>query len=274
MAFSLDKFVPENVVTAFLIASIRKAQVFAGLVRVHDGVAVKPGESFRVPGVGSITVGTYAGTTDISVQALSDTGVDISIDQLKYYAFYLDKVDDEQAAQSVLGAYVNQATYALSDTADTYLASTMQAGAGVAVTGGAVTKSNVIDWIGSMKQGLDESNCPSVDRWLVVTPAIASALAIANVVTSTTTSEEARSTGFVQRAMDFDVYMSNNLPVAASGTHACIAGVPSSTDYLNQIQSVEFTDAEKRFASISKGLHVYGAAVTQSGYLAYSNIND
>ena len=65
----------------------------------------------------------------------------------------------------------------------------------------------------------------------------------------------------------FTVYMSNNVP-NSDGTFSVVASVKSATTFAEQIVSTEAYRMEKRFADAVKGLHVYGAKVTEPKGLA------
>lgn len=255
MAFHLDKFVPKNVITGMVLAKLDKSLVFSGLVNYANADGLKRGDSYRIPGVGSITIGDYAGT-DITVQDIADVNVDIPIDQAKYFAFYLDKVDNYESAMNVLPMYVDRGAYGLASSVDNYIAQSIVAEA-TAVTGGTIDATNVLDWVASIKVAMDTANVPQEGRWLVVPPNVAGAIAKTNIETASTTLEQARLTGFVQRYLGFDIFMSNNLVDGTVGKEA-VAGVPSAYQFIQSISDIEFMDAEKRFASLSKGLLVYG----------------
>jgi len=255
MAFHLDKFIPKNVITGMVLAKLDKSLVFSSLVDYVSADGLKRGDSYRVPGVGSITIGDYTGA-DITVQDIADVNVDIPIDQAKYFAFYLDKVDNYESAMNVLPMYVDRGAYGLAESVDTYIASQITADA-APITGGTIDESNVLDWIASIKVKMDGNNVPQEGRWLVVPPAVAGAIAKTNIETASTTLEEARKTGFVQRYLGFDIFMSNNLVPGSVGSEA-LAGVNGGFQFVQALSDIEFLDAEKRFASMSKGLLVYG----------------
>jgi len=268
MSFHLDKFIPKNVITAKVILELRKAQTFRQLVNVHTPTQLGRGDSYRVPGVGDITVGTYAGT-DISIQDLADINSDIAINQAKYYAFYLDMVDNAQAAQTILPLYSSRAAYKLADAADAFIATTMTSGATVVnATPQDVDDTNVADVILAIKTKMDEANVPLAGRYLVVPPFMDAAIAKANIM-AIQASEQARGNGFITRFLGFDIYTSNNLVNGANvapkpQARFVVAGIMDAFDFVDCLNEVIFMDSEKRFASLSKGLHVYGGKVTQA----------
>lgn len=268
MGYHLDKFIPKNVISGMVLARLNKQLVFASLVNFANANGLGKGDSYRVPGVGNITIGNYTGA-DITVQDLADTGTDIAINQAKYFAFYLDKVDNYESAMNVLPMYVDRGAYGLANAVDQFIAGGITADAKV-VTGGTLDETNVLDWVTSIKVEMDKANVPQTGRWLVVPPAVAGAIAKTNIEGSATTLESARTTGYVQTYLGFSIYMSNNLTSGAtSASNMAVAGVPAGYQYVQSLSDMEFMDAEKRFASLSKGLLVYGGAPL----LGASNVN-
>ena len=97
MAFALSNFVPTNVVTGLMIENLRKNLVFGNLVTTSTPASLGMGSSYKIPGVGAITVRDYAGSA-ITVEEMADIGATITIDQAKYFAFNADYVDNAEAA--------------------------------------------------------------------------------------------------------------------------------------------------------------------------------
>ncbi len=111
MAFYLDKFIPKNVVTAFVNEKLRNELVFSSLVTQYDPkVNIARGASYVVPSVGNISVSAYDGT-DITMQNASDTGVTITVNAADYFNFNIDKVDSEEQAKALMPLYVDEAAY-------------------------------------------------------------------------------------------------------------------------------------------------------------------
>jgi len=278
MAFYLDKFIPKNVVTAFVNEKLRNELVFSNLVTPYDPkVNIARGASYVVPSVGSISVSAYDGT-DISMQNATDTGVSITVDQANYFNFAVDKVDSEEQAKDLMPLYVDEAAYALADSQDAWIASMLASGAGltntdIAGTSAAISidESTIIDYMRQVKVAMDLNNAPKQNRFIVLPAFAAGFLAQSNVETASTTSEEARLAGYVQRYFDFDIYMSNNL-VEASSEYTAIAGVASASKLIQTVQDIEFYTPEARFGSASKGLNVYGGAVTNANAIVASLI--
>ena len=140
-------------------------------------------------------------------------------------------------------------------------------GASAAVS---LTASNVYENIVALRTKLDKSNVPVSGRFLVVPPEVYALLLLDDrfvKASDSATANAALLNGEVGRVAGFTVYMSNNTPYA-SETWSIPAGVKEATTYAEQIVSTEAYRLEKRFADAVKGLHVYGAKVTDGTQLA------
>ena len=76
-----------------------KCKLVDNCLRDYEGDC-KYAQSVKILGVGEPTIGDYDNTKDINIEDLSDKGQILTIDQAKYFAFYVDDVDK---AQSVPG---------------------------------------------------------------------------------------------------------------------------------------------------------------------------
>jgi len=65
--------------------------VIPTLNRDYEGDILNGGETVKITGFTQPTIGTYLGT--ITRQALTDSNLDLNIDQKRYYAYLVDDVD-------------------------------------------------------------------------------------------------------------------------------------------------------------------------------------
>lgn len=274
MAFALSNFVPSNVVTGLMVEELRNNLVFSDLIRVSTPEGLGKGASYKVPGVGAITIRDYAGT-DITVEAQADIGATITIDQEKYFAFYADYVDSAEAAYDVLPAYINKATYGLSNALDAFLGSALVSSAAVQVTAptsGTIDSSNVLDFLADIQYKMDVANIPTAGRWVVVPPSVNKALVKANVAVTSTTDEAVRATGRVAELFGLGIYVSNNLKSAGGGKVTVVGGTNEAADLVMTLSQFESVVAPNRFATINRGLLVFGAGVNQWGGIINSDV--
>ena len=277
----LDSFIPQNVVTAKLIMALQAQRVLTNVVQHKTVVDLGKGQTYLVPNLIDTTTGDYTGA-DITWVAGADEDKTITIDQSKYFAAYVDRVDNAESAKQVLGLLAQNGVSKLAQAEDVFLATKMSTQAGITGTdiGTAaaplvITDANVIDYFATLQQKCDDNNVPEDGRFAVVPPFITTALNVANVVVASTTDDTARVKGYVTEFFGFEVYKSNNLVKtdAVTAVHALV-GSKMATYEVDTLRDIEFTSLENKFADGAKGLHVYGAEVLTPTALAVSVVSN
>lgn len=280
---AVTTFIPE-LWNARLLYALEKAHVATNLVnRNYEGEIRNHGDTVHLNTIGAITVKSYTKNTDIAdPEVLSTTDQTLVIDQSKYFNFQVDDVDKVQAAGELVDTAMGRAAYALADVSDAYLLGVIAAGAAAGNTIGsaaapvALTGSNVYENIVKLKTKLDKANVPNTGRTIVVPPDVHSLLLLDDrfAKSTATAGQEALINGLVGRIAGFDVYMSNNVKTGI-GTDTgktpyfeITAQITDATTYAEQIIKTEAYRMEKRFADAVKGLHVYGAKVTDGTKIA------
>ena len=273
---AITTFIPE-LWSARLLYALDKAHIAANLVnRDYEGQIKQQGDTVHINSIGPVTVDDYTRNTDINdPEVLTTTEQTLVIDQAKYFNFQVDDVDAAQSAGDLMAAAMVRAAYALNDVSDAYLLSTIASGATSGNIIGAsaavsLTASNVYENIVALRTKLDKANVPVSGRFVVVPPEVYALLLLDDRFVKASdgaTANAALLNGEVGRVAGFTVYMSNNTPYA-SETWSIPAGVKTATTYAEQIVSTEAYRLEKRFADAVKGLHVYGAKVTDGTQLA------
>ena len=280
---AVTTFIPE-LWNARLLYALEKAHVATNLVnRNYEGEISNHGDTVHINTIGAITVKSYTKNTDIDApETLTTTDQTLVIDQAKYFNFQVDDVDKVQAAGELVDTAMGRAAYALADVSDAYLLGVIAAGAAAGNTIGstaapiALTASNVYENIVKLKTKLDKANVPNTGRTIVVPPDVHSLLLLDDrfAKSTATAGQEALINGLVGRIAGFDVYMSNNVKTG-TGTETgktpyfeITAQITDATTYAEQIIKTEAYRMESRFADAVKGLHVYGAKVTDGTKIA------
>lgn len=273
---AITTFIPE-LWSARLLYALDNAHIAANLVnRDYEGLIRQQGDTVHINTIGPVTVDDYTRNTDIDdPEVLTTTEQTLVIDQAKYFNFQVDDVDAAQSAGDLMDAAMARAAYALNDASDAYLLSVIASGAdsgNVIGSSAAVslTASNVYENIVALRTKLDKANVPTSGRFVVVPPEVYALLLLDDRFVKASDAGTASATllnGEVGRVAGFTVYMSNNTPYATE-TWSIPAGVAAATTYAEQIVSTEAYRLEKRFADAVKGLHVYGAKVTDGKQLA------
>ncbi|MFP9035536.1 P22 coat protein - protein 5 domain protein, partial [Enterococcus faecalis] len=104
---AVTHFIPE-IWSSYILERYMAKNVFASLVdRKYEGEARK-GNTIHIPGVVAPAVKDYkAASRTTSADAISDTGIDILIDQEKNFDFYVDDIDNAQSNENLLPLYTD-----------------------------------------------------------------------------------------------------------------------------------------------------------------------
>ena len=260
---AITNFIPELWAAATLERWVQES-VFAALVdRKYEGVARK-GNSVHITGVVPPTVKDYKAAGRVTTaDAISDTGVDLLIDQEKSVDFYVDDIDEVQAAGSLVD-YTNAAADALIIDADEFIANMIVADGNVMPYSSLSTGDAAFDAIADARKLLNLQNAPAANR-VVVCNAAFERLLLDSDSKLTAADKSGDNNGLrnatVGKVLDFRVITSNALPETDSPQFAAFH--PSAVAYVSQIDKVEALRAEQRFADRVRMLHVYGGKVVR-----------
>ena len=226
-----------------------KCKLVDNCLRDYEGDC-KYAQSVKILGVGEPTIGDYTGA-DINIEEMSDRGQMLTIDQAKYFAFYVDDVNQAQSVPGLREEYQRKAVHGLAVARDTYVATLIQ---------GATNKTSVTMTEEGFKKGIDEAIVALRERnfdedgVIEITPAGYN-LFKNHLITLSTHNPDYIKKGIVGMYDGFEVIMSNNLktPGDVRGKKAIA--------FAGQINEVEALRAEKKFKDIVRGLDTYGAKV-------------
>lgn len=271
---AVTTFIPE-LWSARLLDALEKTHVAINLVnRDYEGEIRKQGDTVHINAIGSVTVSDYTRNADItSPEALTTTDVSLEISQAKYFNFQIDDVDAAQAAGDLMDKAMRKSAYALKDKADSYILGVLANGADAAniigsTTAVALTKDNIYENIVKLRLALDKQNVPTEGRTIVIPPeAYALLLQDSRFITGGAMGEDAARSGYIGKVAGFEIYESNNC-VKTGNTYTITAQARTACTYAEQIIETGAYRPEKRFADAVKGLHVYGAKVTDSKQIA------
>ena len=271
---ALTTFIPQ-IWDARLLAHLDKAHVFANLVnRNYEGSITGQGDTVHINQIGDVSIKNYTKNTDIDdPDALSTTDQTLVIDQAKYFNFAVDDVDKVQAAGDLVDAATQRASYGLADADDQFVAGLLAAGVNASnvIDTTALTSANAYDMLVALGQKLDEANVTSIGRAVVVPPAFHSLLLKDNrFVTASEAANSVLINGMVGNAAGFEIHKSNNCVKTADATpvYSICAFVSDACTYAQQFLNTEAYRPQKRFSDAIKGLHVYGAKVTNGKEIA------
>jgi N4-gp56 family major capsid protein len=279
---SVTSFIPE-IWSAQLLASLKKAEVFAGLCnRNYEGEISQKGDTVHITSISRPTVAAYVkDTTVVAPETLTDAQKSLVIDKAYYFAFEVDDIDMRQAASggALMAEAASEAAYALADQTDLVIIAAMEADVAsvtpdnnIAATSRA-TSALCVEGILDMKTLLDESNVPQQGRWIVIAPWIQNRLMLDTryITIDSLTGGSGFRNGQVGRIMGFDVILSNNLTLSDTVNDSkVIAGYPGAVTFAEQISMVEAYRPQGSFSDALKGLHLYGVKVVRPAGLVTS----
>lgn len=285
---SVDNFIP-TIWSGSFISELEKVSVATLPLVVNRNWEgdLQNSDTVKINQIGDITVSDYTkNSTTVTYSALQSAGLLLKADQRKYFSFAIDNVDKAQAKGDIQGLGMQKAAYKVKDTKDSYVLTTMAAGAGVTTDLGTTASpltvtaadstgsyTGIVDLLSLIGAALDTSNCPTDGRFLIVPPAIYRKIIKASVldIRSTMQQQDATTSGNVQNALGFTILKSNN--VVNAGTSASpkwkvLAGHSLATTYADQITLIEAFRLQAQIGDGVRGLFTYGAKVVDGNALA------
>jgi hypothetical protein len=247
---AVDSFIP-TIWSARILQSLHKALVFGNVVnRDYEGEISAMGDTVRIGGIGAVTVGDYTkNSTTISWQTLADASQTLVIDQSKYFAFKVDDIDSIQTKPDLMDEAMREASYAIADTIDQFIAGKYADAAAANKVGSDGASAKVIGYgsgeIDAYKQLVDlgvlltDANVPQEGRWGIVPPWFIGMLRKGATFTANAASpsgQQVIANGFVGRVAGFDLYESNNVTndAQATPTYRAMFGVKSAVSLAMQ----------------------------------------
>lgn len=259
------------------------------------------GDTVKVIKEPTITVSSYARGQNLDIQDLQDDELTLTIDQANYYAFAVDEIEKKHAHHNWESMAADQGAYRLRDAFDqnifTYMKNNVASARTVGTTGtpfkanhdGATTlgsEGTPTQLTNRLARLLDAQNVPHENRWLVADPFFYELLRddASKVLDGDFTEKGVLNNGMVTTKMlhGFKLYMSNNLPYVGTGPSATsgtnygyiFAGHISAVASAEQIKISQKIQAERTFADIVRGLHVFGRKLLRTESLTAAIYNN
>lgn len=280
---ALNSFIPE-IWSARLLYNLNKTLVYGQqnvVNREYEGEIKAKGDTVRINSIGRVTVGDYAKNNDMAApETLTDAQTTLVIDQAKYFNFQIDDIDKIQQYPKVMDEAMQEAAYALANTADQFIAGHyVDVAAGNTIgddtTPEAPTAQTAYELLVDLSVLLDENDIPPTGRWVIVPPWYEGLMLKDDrfVKSGVMPAEQRLLNGIVGQAAGFTVLKSNNVPNTAGAKYKIVAGHPMAWSFAEQASQVEAYRPESRFADAVKGLHLYGAKVVRPNALAVLTAN-
>lgn len=260
---AITNFIPEVWADSVLDRWLTQAVIANTVNRDYEGIAAK-GNTVHLTGVVTPAIKDYKANNRTSTpDEISDTAVDLTIDNEKEFSFYVDDIDATQAAGS-LNVYTDAAGDALVIDSNQAITSAM-AISGTKLAGTAPTTGDgAFDLVRDAWKALSKNKVPADSRFLAVNSEFAGYLLGAD--SKLTTFNESGVPDGLRNAtigtlLGFQVVVCDDLPQIASP--AFVAYHSRAVAFVSQIDSVESLRAPNKFADIVRGLHVYGTKIVK-----------
>lgn len=270
---SLNSFIPQIWANAIL-DNLNDAHVYANCVnRDFEGEIRGAGDSVRINSIGRVTIGSYTKNTwNLTPEVLDSASQTLVVDQQKYFYYGFDDIDKAQGKPSVVADFAREAAWGFADSADAFLATTINAG----VASGNVLTARTIGTGGSaedafetlidIKEALDIANTPKNDRFVVVPFWFGAMLLKDPRFTSFGTAQNLSTamSGVMKDLVGMSMHMSNNVPVSGS-EYSILAGYKGAVTFAESIPDgqPEALRSQDGFADLVRSLYVYGAKATR-----------
>lgn len=275
---SVATFIPE-LWSARLLQGLEKSHVATNLVnRDYEGQIRNQGDKVNINTLSDVAIKTYTPNSDIaSPDDLTTTKQQLEITEADYFNIQLDDVDRVQAAGELMDTAMRNVAYKMNDRTDSFILGKIASGVasgniiGTTASPVQVTKNNIYESIIEMRTKLDKANVPTSGRTIVIPPEIYALLLQDErfVKSDAVAGQNVLVNGLVGRVAGFDVFESNNVVYDTDNKFWKVtAQVITATTFAEQIVKTEAYRMEKRFSDAVKGLHVYGAKVTDGTQIA------
>ena len=257
---------------------IKGTQEKIAFQEIVNNVGKITGKQVHFSNIGAVTVSNYTKDTDISNQTLTDSGIDLDLNQQKYFSVAVDDVDQAQTDVSILSEVTRKATYSMKNEVEKYIAG-LHAGAGITTGLGnsttpiEINSANVLTYLRTIARKLDEANADASSRWIVVPPWFSEDLSIALPALSTD-NLAMLSTGFIGMFAGIKLYSSNNVVNTTNAKYKIMAGDMDAFRFGMNIDSMESLRNPAQFGEIVRGLACFGCSVTQASTLCTLTANE
>jgi hypothetical protein len=241
------------------------------------------GDTVRIINEPTVSVTAYTRGMELPIQDVDDSETTLVVDQGNAFAFAVDDIEERQSHINWMELATGSGAYKLKDTFDSNVLTNIQGNVLAAnvygsnaspidcgFAAGEVDPANILARLARL---LDDQNVPFENRWAVAPPIFYEQLAqspskVMDMSVMGGGGESALSNGRVvaRDLHGFRLYKSNNVPTptGSNATQHLLAGHMSAVTTANHIAKTEVLRAERTFADIVRGLHIFGRKVLRT----------
>lgn len=233
----------------------------------YDGEAGQ-GKKVKVLGIAKPTIRTYTPGQDIAAaETPADSETYLEIDQFDYFNYAVDNVDRAQSVEGLMEALSEEATRALAEREDSFIAS-LAADAenttdSTAISNGDQAKAEIDKlFVTLWNNGVSEK-----DNLVLYLPPWLYDLFQNRLVELRTNNQDTVDRGLVGFYRGAKVKMSNNIFNDDTDDYVMLK-TGKAIAYLNGIDKLEAYQPERRFSDAVKGLNTYGGKIIRQNEIA------
>jgi hypothetical protein len=260
---AITNFIPEVWSAAVQTAFAANQVVIPTLSTTYAGDASR-GNTVKIVGAVTPSIVDYkAAGRVVSAEALTDTLVELNINEEKAFSVKVDDIDAVQAAGS-FDAWVSAAGAALAEDAESAVLAEMLA------NGNDISTSEPVDGAGAkaellaIRTAMASNKVPASDRYVAVSPEFAALLISGLSDAAQAGGDNELRNGQVVRLFGLTVVETPLLSgVTAVGYHGATVA------FVQQIDTLEALRSESSFSDIVRGLSVYGTKVVRAEAVHY-----
>ncbi|MBR3870622.1 MAG: hypothetical protein IKJ17_03885 [Clostridia bacterium] len=262
MAYSKFK---ATIWSKFIEQTLGKYTVFENDCNYRFKGEVGKGKTVKILGVTRPTIGDYTGAEIDDPEVFDGVEQELKIDQAKYFNFMIDDVDEAQSVEGVMEAFIEEASKAMAECRDSYIAQLIAEGVEEDMvseyTLAGMDKTAVKAAIDKGIQKLWENGVSQKDDITIyLNPAMY--LLFQEYITETKTdNDKAIETGILGNYAGAKVKMSNNFFKDEDGAEHLFIKTKKAVAFASGIDETEAYRPEHRFSDAIKGLNTYGGKV-------------
>lgn len=228
---------------------------------------IKYAKEVKILGVVRPTIKTYVPGTKIELETPEDSSQMLKVDQMKYFNFAVEDVDQAQSNPGLMNKLAEEAGKGLAEEADKYIAQIVKEGVEdgtIESTDATITKTNAISTLEDALAALYTNNVKTTEELhYEVTPKVFTLIRQSLTELFTENVEMAKK-GYVGRYGNALISVENNLPeTTEGGKKILILRTKKAIAYVGQIDKTEAYRPQEAFQDAIKALFVFGAKVVR-----------
>lgn len=273
-----------------LVEKFYQTTVFGEIASTdYEGDIVGFGSQVKIRTVPTVTVADYVIGAGLTPQYPTNNSVTLAIDKAKSFAVALSTVDSRQSDLDLADIFANDGSINLRIACDADMLETIPAQVSAdnsGTTAGAqsndlnlgdsstpvsISKTNVVDFIVTLGQVMDEQFVSEEGRWLVLPPWFIARIKMSDLKIASLAGDGVSivRNGKVGEVDRFTIYQSSNLLRQTSPGPATYVmfGHSAGLTFASQIVECEMITNPSDFGYIIRGLMVYGFEVVGPNYI-------